>query len=108
MTNDRINDAPGAYAPWFTLSFVCGNANALRRYRLCSRRQHHLRQKLLALLLGAIALHGRREALEDAVLEGGDDGVVHVALAADRRRIGELVGRGAHGFQHLLLAAALA
>ena len=31
---------------------------------------------------------------------------MHVALAADRRRVGELVGRGAHGVQHLLLAAA--
>mgnify|MGYP007123233207 CR=1 FL=1 len=50
----------------------------------------------------------RGESLEDAVLEGGDDGVVHVALAADRRRIGELVGRLADGLQHLLLAAALA
>src|SRR4051794_5349216 len=61
----------------------------------------HLRQKLLALGLRAIAGHGRREALENAVLEGGDDGVVDIALAADRRRVGEFIGGGAHRFQHL-------
>src|SRR6185437_12903185 len=70
-------------------------------------RSHNLRQKLLALLLRTWALHGRRKALEDAILEGGDDGVVHIALAADRGRIGELVGCRADGFQHLALAAAL-
>src|SRR6185369_5510050 len=57
--------------------------HALRRSR-----SHHLRQELLALLLRTRTLHGRRKALEDAILEGGDDGVVHIALAADRGRIG--------------------
>src|ERR1700682_1993082 len=68
--------------------------------------RHHLRQQRLALGLRAIALHGRRETLEDTVLEGGDDGVVHIALAADRRRVGEFVGGGADRVQHLLLATA--
>src|SRR5258708_601030 len=70
-----------------------------RRLRGCGR--HDLREKLLALGLRALALHGRRETLEDAVLEGGDDGVVDIALAADRRRVGELVGGGADRVQHL-------
>ena len=54
-----------------------GNAQILRR-----RRHHHLRQQLLALRLRAVALHGRGETFEDAVFEGGDDGVVDIALAA--------------------------
>src|SRR5260370_19087879 len=73
--------------------------------KLRRRGRHHLRQKLLALRLRAIALHGRREALEDAVLERGDNGVVNIALAADRRRVGQLVGGGADRFQYLLSAA---
>jgi hypothetical protein len=32
-------------------------------------------------------MDGRGETFEDAVFEGGDDGVVDVALAADRRRL---------------------
>src|ERR1700684_2050076 len=83
-------------------------AGTTRGYSLSRSRQHHLGQKLLALLLGAVALHGRGKTLEDAVLESGDDGVVHVALAADRPRGGELVGGGANGVEHLALAAALA
>src|SRR5690348_3111213 len=55
------------------------------------RRRHHLRQKLLALRLRTIAFYGRGEALEDAVLERGDDGVMHVALAADRGRVGQFI-----------------
>src|ERR1700752_3162437 len=79
----------------------------LRRVAALSRgRQHHLRQELLALLLGAIACHRRGEALQNTILKRRDDGVVDVALAADRRRIGELVGSRTHGLQHLLLAAA--
>jgi hypothetical protein len=42
-----------------------------------------------------------------AVLEGGDHRVVHVALAANRRRIGEILGGRADGLQHLLVALAL-
>src|SRR5579872_3453177 len=68
--------------------------------------EHDLRQKLLALVLRAVTLHGRGETLQNAVLERRDDGVMHIALAADRRRIGELVGGGADRLQHLALAAA--
>src|SRR6185312_10314464 len=53
-----------------------------------------------------IALHGRGEAFEDAVLERRDDGVVHITLAADRRRVRQLVRGGTDGFQYLLAAAA--
>src|ERR1700678_1649259 len=70
------------------------------------RRGHHLRQELLALGLRAIALHGRGEALQDAVFERGDDGVVHIALAADRRRVRQFIGGGADGFQYLFTPAA--
>src|ERR1700753_630469 len=69
-------------------------------------RHHHLRQQLLALRLRTVADPGGGETLENAVLERGDDGVVHVALAADRRRVGKLVGGGTDRFQHLPLAAA--
>src|SRR5256885_2043138 len=62
--------------------------------------------QLLALGLRTIAGHGGGEALQNAFLERGDDGVVTVALAADRRRVGQFVGGGAHRLQHLLLAAA--
>src|SRR5581483_7893278 len=65
--------------------------------------EHDLRQKLLALLLRAVALHGRGEALENAVLERRDDGVMHITLAADRGRVGELVGGGADRLPHLAL-----
>src|SRR5438477_211591 len=54
---------------------------------LSRRRRHDLRQQRFPLRLRAIALHGRGKALEDAIFEGGNDGVVDVALAADRRRI---------------------
>src|SRR3954449_4898998 len=66
-------------------------ASVLRR-----RRRYHLRQQRLALGLGAVALHRRGKTLEDAVLESGDDGVMDVALAADRGRVRQLVGGGAH------------
>ena len=83
-----------------------GRDALLTKRNVRRRRRHHLRQKRFALRLRAVALHGRRETFEDAVLEGGDDGIVDVALAADRRRVGKFVGGGAHGVQHLLLAAA--
>src|SRR3984885_9751395 len=77
---------PSAYPGMTLIEYLNQeDSNYLRRSR-----QHHLRQKLLALLLGAVALHGRGKALEDAVFERRDDGVVHIALAADRRRLGKL------------------
>src|SRR5712691_8409961 len=88
------------------LAFARMTASPLRRAPLHRSRDDHLRQQTLALGLGAVALHRRGEAFEDAVLEGGDNGVMDVALAADRGRVGEFVGRGADGFQDLLLAAA--
>src|ERR1700751_1446348 len=80
-----------------------GREQALRRGR-----HHYLGQKLLALLLRTATLHGRGKALENAVLERRDDGVVHIALAADRRRVGEPVGGGAERVQNLALWAASA
>src|SRR6201987_3213595 len=74
--------------------------------KLHRRRGNHLRQQLLTLRLRAAAFHGGGETLQDAFLERRDDGVMHVALAADCRRVGELVGGGADGLQDLLLWAA--
>src|ERR1700732_2289124 len=91
-----------------TANFAVENSTNKTRGRLRRRRRHHLRQKRLALRLGAIALHGRRKTLKDAVLEGGDDGVVNVALAADRRRVGEFIRSSPDGFQHLLAAGSWA
>src|SRR5438445_10787258 len=48
-----------------------------------------------------------RETLEHAVLEGGDHRIVHIALAANRAGIGEILGCRAHGLQHLFAALAL-
>ena len=45
-----------------------------------------------------------REALQDASLEGADHRVVHVTLAANRGRVGEVVGCRADGLEHLLAA----
>src|SRR5262249_38807214 len=42
------------------------------------------------------------------VLEGGDHGGVHVALATDRRRVGEIVRHRAHRLKHLLAATPFA
>jgi hypothetical protein len=75
---------------------------------LSRRGRYHLRQQRLALGLGAVALHRRGKTLEDAVFERSDDGVVDIALAADRGRVRQFVGGGAHRIQYLLLAATLA
>src|SRR6266511_4339373 len=45
-----------------------------------------------------------REARQDALLEGVDHRVMHVTLAANRGRVGELVGCRADGLEHLLTA----
>ena len=74
---------------------------ALRR-----RGRHYLGQQLLAFRLRTVALHGRGETFEDAVLEGGDDGIVDVALATNRRRVRQFIRSRAYGFQHLLAATA--
>src|ERR1700730_13204098 len=52
---EEVRSAVSNHEAW-----IRGPANSLRRGR-----QHHLRQKLLTLLLGAVALHGRGTALED-------------------------------------------
>src|SRR5205807_4951798 len=65
-----------------------------------------LRQQLLAFGLRAIAFQGGGETLEDTVLERGDDGVVDIALATDRRRVGQFIRGGANRGQNLFLAAA--
>jgi hypothetical protein len=52
---------------------------------------NYLRQQLLALRLRVIAGHGGGETLEDAVIEGSDDGVVDIALATDRRRVRQFI-----------------
>ena len=48
------------------------------------------------------SLESLGEPLQHAFLEGGDHRVVHVALAADRGCIGEIVGRRPHRLEHLL------
>src|SRR5258708_34338456 len=86
-----------------TLRFAHPTSRCLSRSR-----RDHLRQQRFALGLGAIALHRRGKALEDAVFERGDDGVVDIALAADRGWVRQFVRGRAHGVEHLLATAALA
>ena len=67
-----------------------GETNRTTAPALHRRRHYDLRQELLASGLRARAFHGGGEALEDAVLERGHDGVVDIGLATDRQRMAEL------------------
>ena len=83
------------------------NLITVRFSRYCGQSEHHVRQKLLTLLLRGVTFH-RRVSSRMPSFERRDDGVVHVALAADRGRIGKLIGGRANGVQHLALATAFA
>src|SRR3954468_5535123 len=69
---------------------------------------HHLRQKLLTMRWRAAALEQVGELRELAVLECRHHGLVHIALAADRRRVGEVFRNHSYGFLHLTPPATFA
>ena len=60
-----------------------------------------MRQDLRAFRFRAAPLQGGSKALKNAVLKCRDDRLMHVALAAYRRRVGKLLGGGAPCFQYL-------
>ena len=64
--------------------------------------------KLLAMRRRAAALQHLGKLLQLAVLERRHHGLVHIALAADRRRVGKFFRHRRHGVLHLPPPAALA
>lgn len=64
-------------------------------------------QNLDATRARSAGTQGLGKPLQRAVLEGVDDGLMHIALAADRRRIAEIGGGFANGIEHLSPSRAL-